>query len=1330
MAKTNPIQNTACTLEGVLFLPDYLQKALQGVAEYQSAGDYKIPKGLELKNEMSRAFQIAQSLWSVFKFQCDPKSDDVAKKTQVTETFLHEFLRDVLGYAITPAEPVVVGERLYQLTHRAQNVPVVSCPFSQTLDEPTWNLVFEEGNGLRKSAFQMAQELLNATEEYRWALVSNGLRIRLLRDATSLTRFSFLEFNLEDILDNARFGEFCQMWRVLHASRSVEKEAECIWDQWVKQGAEDGKRARDTLSINVVNALLALGNGFIQNDKNTELRRKLDEGTLSHEAFMRQLLRLMYRFIFLFCLEERDLLNTKDDVLAKSRYERGYALHRFREPSLRRRFKNQYTDAWDSVRIVFRGLTKGEPRLALPALGGLFADEQCLDLIHSALANEAFYEVMKQLRWDMSQGQVYAIDYKNMGTEELGSVYESLLELVPSINTETRTFAFVGLTVEGTTTGNTRKMTSSYYTPDELVQSLLHSALDPVIESTIKAAREKGLNQEEALLNMTVIDPAMGSGHFCLAAARHMAMRLVNLRTLGATPTPEEYRHALRQVIERCIYGVDLNPLAVELARMALWLEGFEEGKPLSFLDHHLKVGNSLVGVFDADTISLGISKKAFSAKAGDDKAVCKALNKRNAEGLKFLQQKKAERDFQMGAKNAQGAFDFTEDPKDVMEAFSRLDEQATDTVEAVLKKREEYESLQLSETWVYQRELCDVLIGAYMAPKTEQTEKLVPTTHTLAQLLYEGEVPSTPDQASLKEQIAYAHQVCHEANVFHWPIEFPHVMRQGGFSVVLGNPPWDKPKVEDVKWFATRYPEIADASTASKRKKMIEQLAEGRLASGKLAKGDSERKNLAEIALYRQYEEAVRLAECASTLGHLEEEEGGRFPMTGVGDTDLFAYFAELAQTLVHKTGRVGLVLPTGILTSSSTQAFAKYLLNGNLIQFYDFENREKIFPIDSRYRFALVTMGQSKSMNLVFYAQNFKDLEDTRRHINFESQDVALMNPNTGTSPILRSQRDLEISRKIYKTVPVLIKDNVNGLDENLWGIKYLRMFDMSSNSDLFSDQPFPGTVPLYEGKMIHQFDDRYATYISGDKQETRTVLTEEKTTKFKISPRYWVNASEVSKVWEKQSYHLPFVLGFRDIASATNERTLIASVLNTQYAFGNKLPLLLLPEDREKLLATLLGNLNSIVADYCIRQKMASSSVNLYILQQIPILPPDSYTDIEIEFIAKRVAQLTRTSDEMNAIWLTDYPASSFGTDRERLEIRAELDALYAKKYGLNRSDLEFILDPSEAESPDYPSVTFPGLKRNEIEKYGEFLTRRLVLEAFDKLEQYGVEGFDQH
>ena len=310
-------------------------------------------------------------------------------------------------------------------------------------------------------------------------------------------------------------------------------------------------------------------------------------------------------------------------IAARKAYAQGYSLGRLKSHCLRRHARNQFDDQWQALRIAFRCLASGEPKLALPALGGLFAASQCQTLDNSSLNNAFLLDAIKQLRWSSINGTLAPVDYGNMGSEELGSVYESLLELVPEINIPARQFGFVGLTSEGSTQGNARKTTGSYYTPDSLVQELIKSALDPVIEDRLANNPD---NPIEALLCIKVIDPACGSGHFLLAAARRLAERLAALKAPEGAVKPQDYRHALREVISKCIFGVDRNPMAIELARTALWLEGFEEGLALSFLDHHLICGDALIGLTDLKQLQSGIPDAAFKPLSGDDKTVCKSL--------------------------------------------------------------------------------------------------------------------------------------------------------------------------------------------------------------------------------------------------------------------------------------------------------------------------------------------------------------------------------------------------------------------------------------------------------------------------------------------------------------------------------------------------------------------------------------------------------------------------------------------------------------------------------------------------------------------------------
>jgi hypothetical protein len=339
---------------------------------------------------------------------------------------------------------------------------------------------------------------------------------------------------------------------------------------------------------------------------------------LTRDALFQELLRLVYRLIFLLTVEERGVLHEPGaSEAARSLYAQGYGVRRLRERSVRHSGYDRACDLWDALRIVLQGIASGEPRLGLPALGGLFDPAQCPDLNAARLENRALLLSVFRLGWLRQDGALARVNWRDMGPEELGSVYESLLELVPIISQGGRSFTFA---TGSETRGNARKTTGSYYTPDSLVQVLLDSALEPVIATVIA---ENPVRTAEALLNLSIVDPACGSGHFLLSAARRRAAHVARVEAAG-TPSAQQYRHALRQVVGRCIFGVDLNPMAVELCKVSLWMEAVEPGRPLSFLDSHIQHGNALLG-----------ATPELLAFEGDDKKIASALKSQNKEDAK-----------------------------------------------------------------------------------------------------------------------------------------------------------------------------------------------------------------------------------------------------------------------------------------------------------------------------------------------------------------------------------------------------------------------------------------------------------------------------------------------------------------------------------------------------------------------------------------------------------------------------------------------------------------------------------------------------------------------
>jgi hypothetical protein len=1300
--RTSALEFDAITIEGGLLPPEWLGTIAALKAPQQAPSDYGIPKGLNLRDELGRYWRIAQAHWSDYAAALGRAEDPHA----LAQRLALNLLREVFGAVdLTPhAMPLEQAEHCYPVTASACSgrLPIVVAAADQPLDARDRRY---GDAGRQRSAFGLLQEYLNADDAALWGIATNGSALRVARDNASLTRPAWIEADLARIFSEDRFADFSLLWLVIHASRFGKPEAlpqHCPLEAWREASKEQGTRARDDLRRGVEASLLALGQGFLAEPANQRLRDVLASGELDAHGYFQQLLRLVYRLIFLLTVEERGQLHPSGaDPQAVQLYAEGYGLRRLRERARRRRAFDRHSDQWQSLLPVFAGLTQGQPLLALPPLGGLFALEQCPDLDTSTLGNHALLEAVFMLGWIGTGSSLARINWRDMGPEELGSVYESLLELVPVIGADGHAFGFANADA---TKGNARKTTGSYYTPDALVQELLNSALEPVIAQRVQGAT----NPEAALLAITVCDPACGSGHFLLGAARRLATHLAQWRAQG-TPTGEDFRHALRDVITHSIFGVDRNPMAIELARMALWLEAMTPDRPLGFLDHHLQVGDALLGLADLAVLEQGIPGDAYKALSGDDKATCKALAKQNAAELKDIARKRTAQSF--GQRDLLGLRMAGLDKLQALEALPDT------TLAEIAAKQHAWQAFADAVADSPLRHAADLWLAAFLLPKVATNSHAAPTTGSVVlELLGEHAAPGHTE----KREAARA--ACSEARVLHWPLAFPLVHAAGGFACVLANPPWERIKLQEEEFFASRHADVAQARNKAERSQRIQWLAEGMLAAHLAPEtGHSEIQAQAEQRLYAEFIAARREAEAASVFAHVDGKDGGRYPLTGVGDVNTYALFAETMTQIVARSGRAGFIVQSGIGTDDSTKLFFQSLVNGNrLISFLGFDNAKRIFPaVHPDTPFALVTIGGAEhSAQLAHYILSIDQLADPRRHFTLTPDEFRLINPNTLTCPIFRSERDAELTKKLYHASPVLIDENRAG--GNPWGISFMRMLDMSNDSHLFLDAPGEHCLPLYEAKLIHQFDHRWATYEAGNSRDVTEV--EKADPVFTITPRYWVGTSEVRERLASKKWHRNWLMGWRDITNATNERTVIASVVPLS-GVGNQMPLMLLDEvDDPKLWAALLGNLCALTLDFVARHKTGGTHMNYFIYKQLPVLPPTRYTDADLAFIVPRVLELTYTAHDLKP-WAEDLgydgPPYAFHPER-RARLRAQLDAYYAKLYGLTYDELLYILDPAEVMGADYPSETFRVLKDKEIRQFGTYRTMDLVLEAWDALE----------
>lgn len=1133
MARNNAHQlaYTAIRIEGGLIPADELSRLTtlaQPEATEQTDAHYGTPRGLKLRDEIARYFKIAQNLWQ--EFHAVRQRADVDSHATTLNNFLLPLLRDSLGFADLARSPgVTTGDHTYQIGYAALGgrLPVVLAGHDQPLDQAAerfGDTNIDTGRTRRRSPFMLTQETLNASDESLWAVVSNGLKLRILRDNPSLTRPAYIEVDLEAIFTEELYADFTAFWLLAHATRfgkTGAEPADSPWERWRNTGQQAGVTVRMNLRYQVADALKALGTGFLSHPGNTHLREQLqnqEQASASKQAFFDELLRLVYRFIFLATVEDRTEPTTGQSLIftpdatdaARQRYRAGYSLTWLRERAARASSFDTHSDLWQALSITFDGLAVGQPALGLPALGGLFAQDQFQILAQAHIENRHLLAAVFKLGYFRQPTGLTRVNYRDMGAEELGSVYESLLELVPNLQNlaqpHAAMLAFVGdedeAGVEASTKGNARKLTGSYYTPESLVQELIKSALEPVIAQTVQA---NPANPVDALLQLTVCDPACGSGHFLLAAARRLADEVAKLRAaqMGGAPSPADYRHALRDVVGRCIYGVDKNPMAIQLAKTALWLEAYTPDRPLTFIDHHLQVGDALLGVLDPKILENGIPDEAYAVLSGDDKIVASALKKQNKADLKSWKAIAADDLFAASPLTAEA---------------NAVEHLADDTLDGIAAKRSAWATADTHARHSTLARLADTYVAAFLAPKVPDTQNTIPLSGYLWALQRgQGEVNADIDSA--------ANLVCRTHSVFHWWLAFPQVAEKGGFAVMLGNPPWERIKLQEEEFFATRSPLVAMAKNKSERGKRIELLRQGLLLHTlypdvEAAEGLSP-PNRAEMQLYREFLQARRGAEAASLYAH----KSGRYPTTGVGDVNTYALFSESFSQLTNLGGRAGFIVPTGIATDDTTKVFFGGLVSrGKLAKLVSFYEVRRWFPAtDERKPFCLFTVGNAVNAKFIFDVDAISDLAKQDKWYELTPKDFELLNPNTLTLPTFRSQRDAELTKKLYRNAPVLLADAQpdDGSDANPWGIRFQRMLDMSNDSGLFRDDPAasgaPKRLPLYEGKMIHQFDHRLATYVNApdkpDELDTNDVSDAQKEDPaFTVRPRYWVEEAEV--------------------------------------------------------------------------------------------------------------------------------------------------------------------------------------------------------------------------
>lgn len=1297
---------TGVQIEGNLIAADITAELAEGSIKGQAPEDFGLGK-IRIADEIATAWGDAKAYWAAFQRRLGRLEQDDLATSLTREQWVVPLLESLGFVPVYTAKAEVVDGQTYAISHRTEEgenkppIQIIGCRV---------NLDKRQPHGMpRLSAHALMQEYLNRTE-HLWGIVTNGLRWRLLRDSSLMTRLSYIEFDLEQILNSENFAEFGLFYRLFHRSRlplGMEDADACLLEFYHQEAIAQGGRVRDKLRDGVESALVQLGTGFLQHRSNQQLRGRFESGELGDRIYYRQLLLLIYRLLFLMVAESRNLLLAGDDAEKARIYQEYYSIDRLREiaeqPSYRR---EGFGDLWQSLRVTFCLFDenwRGELLDLSPLNGDLFNSETLKDLNDCYLDNHDLLVALRHLSLYEQKSQLRKVNYGALDVEELGSVYESLLDFHPQVSLKDGIYQF------DLVLGSERKTTGSYYTPPDLVGQLIKSALEPVIEAKLAIGNndiscsppqlpekfdltppppslqgkgeKEGEGQgerssaEKALLSIKIVDPACGSGHFLLAAARRIGKELAHIRTGELHPTPEPLRQAIRDVIQNCIYGVDLNPLAVDLCKVALWIEGFCRGLPLNFLDHRIKCGNSLVGVLDLSCLDEGIPDEAFKAVTGDDKALASRRKKEN--------KKQRVTDLQ----GQLSIFNTLETERNLYaKSWQELGEIAETTTTEVKQKATQYQESRKNPGWWRDYSACNLWTAAFFMPLTEQNLQLLPTTAALTQLLQ--------GNSSTQKVVDAANKLAEEKYFFHWCLEFPNVFAAGGFDCVLGNPPWERIKLQEKEFFASRSAEIVKAINKAAREKLIKLLPQ----------------NNPELA--QAWEDAKHDADAQGKF----IRESGRFPLTAVGDINTYAVFAETTRRLISSDGRVGVIVPTGIATDDTCKKFFGDLIQKqNLASLYDFENREHLFDVlHTKTKFCLLVLSGILTAKIYFSFMSTKvqDLKDERQVFSLSPQDIALLNPNTLTCPVFRTSADAELTKKIYQRVPVLENEKTG---DNPWHISFMRMFDMSNDSGLFKNEAGDGLVPLYEAKMFWHFDHRWGTYEGSDIQDVN--LAKKSDVSYQVTPRYYVNRVEVeNKLGDKWLKN--WLLGFRGITDSRNERSGVFSLI-PKVAVGNSSPVMILNQAQASLVASLVANLSSLVFDFVTRQKIGGTNFNFFIVKQLPIIPPETYTPKDIEYISSRVLELVYTAWDMQPFAQDmGYQGEPYIWNNQRRAIlRAELDAYYAKLYGLTRDELRYILDPADVYGADFPSETFRVLKNNEMKQFGEYRTRRLVLAAWD-------------
>ena len=1265
--------------EGGLLPQEFLSRIQAGDPELPGvkAQDYHLGQNERIGEAVNRAWSRLQAAWSLFKDGLAQEAEGSLATSVTRDAWLLPFFQE-LGYGRLPKGGAIeVDGKSYAISHTWHRSPIHLLGCGVDLDTRQKGVA----GAAMSSPHGLVQDFLNRSEDHLWGFLGNGYQLRVLRDHHSLTRQAYVEFDLQAIMDGEQYSEFLLLWLVCHQSRvEADVPEECWLETWVNTSRDEGVRALDKLRDGVEKAIESFGTGFLAHRANTRLKDALETGELDTQDYYRQILRLVYRLLFLFVAEERDaLLDPNATEEARERYRRYYATRRLRDLADKRR-SGPHGDFWRGLALVMERLDNGCPELGLPALGSrLWGPSACPRLMEAECANEHVLTAIRHLSHIQEGKTRYAVNWRNVGADELGSIYESLLERHPRIHKEAATFNLE------TAAGHERKTTGSYYTPTSLVDCLLDSALDPVLDEV----RTKP-DPEQAILDLKVCDPACGSGHFLVAAARRIARRLASVRSGDDEPSPRDVQKALRDVVGRCIYGVDLNPMAVELCKVSLWMEAIEPGLPLSFLDSHIHCGNAVLGA-TRSLMSQGIPDDAFKPIEGDDKGVAKRLKKRN-------------RDERKGQTTLFRLFvaESGVDISDLADQAGGVEAVLDDNIDAVREKEKLWNRLSHSPEFKDAWFRADAWCTAFVWPKQPGDLENAAVTHGTWRRIQRDSSQAPPVTRKTVRELAKQY------GFFHWHLAFPMVFPTveeefsdtdttgctGGFDAVIGNPPWDKLTPDATEFFS----EYDDAIRTQTR-------AEKRATTAELLKDES-------IDTHWR-------VHCRERYGQIQFVKiSGRYRLfapgnLGKGDLNVFRMFVEHALDAVREGGFVCQLVPDSLYNGANCMAIRKALLQDHeLSRLLGFANRRRVwFPgIHGSAKFALYAAQKvpgGGSFEAAFNISKKSELSSLCL-LTIPTSLVRRFSPEALAVMEFDSQDEIDIAAQMYSRWPLFAQWADGQLKPRL-----MKEVDMTVDSGLFVKEP-PG-LPVYEGYMVGQYDHAAKAYRSGRGRSAvweALSFTGEKT----IRPQWWIRRAQVPEKLRgrAESYRI----GFCDVASPTNERSLMATLLPKGVVAGNTVPTITFEPDECWVYLTWLAIANSMAMDFLVRKKV-SLHLSWTVLNGLPF-PMLQSTDAAVRFLSARVLALVCTTEEMLDLWTSAAERSNLVAsakfvpgvldEEPRRTLRCEIDAYVAGTlFGLDRKQLGYILD------------TFPIVKKRDTKRYGDYRTKHQILEIYDAMQR---------